>query len=427
MQLTLSRRRFLERSAQLALATSAAGSFLAACGSSTTSTTGAAKTTITFWNAYNLTDAENSTLLTKVIPAFNKLYPNITVRSQDIPYQSLLQKLIASVAGGNGPDVVRTDIIWMPQLAKIGALVSTDDIVAQRKSEFYDGPLATCAYQGKYYGLPLDTNTRVIYYDKSLFAQVGVSQPPATTADFKAVASKISALGKNIFGYAEGGLDPWNTLPWIWSFGGAVTDANYTKATGYINGPQSVAALEFLLNLYNNRDLSPSILGGSSLSPDDALGKNQAGMIIDGPWVPPTLQQGYPQLQYGMALMPAGPDGHPASVVGGEDITIMAASKNIDAAKTFMQFMTSEEAQVLMGTTGQMPVLKSLAGDSRLPSYFSIYDQQLQTAYPRPVTPNYTKIETILTDAFTSAFHNQASAQAALNSAAQQIDPLLQG
>jgi multiple sugar transport system substrate-binding protein len=427
MQSRLSRRRFLERSAQLALATSAAGSFLAACGSSTTGTTGSAKTTITFWDAYNLTDAENSTLLTKVIPAFNKQHPNITVRAQNIPYQSLLQKLIASVAGGNGPDVVRTDIIWMPQLAKIGALVSTDDIVAQRKGEFYDGPLATCAYQGKYYGLPLDTNTRVVYYDKSLFAQAGVSQPPTTTDDFKAVASKISALGKNIFGYAEGGLDPWDTLPWIWSFGGAVTDANYTRATGYINGPQSVAALEFLLALYKNRDLSPSILGGSSLSPDDAFGRNQAGMILDGPWVPPTLQQGYPQLQYSMVLMPAGPSGHSASVVGGEDIAILQSSKNIDAAKAFMQFMTSEEAQVLMGITGQMPVLKSLANDSRLPPYFSIYDQQLQTAYPRPVTPNYSKIETILTDAFTSAFHNQASAQAALDGAAQQIDPLLQG
>ena len=427
MQSTLSRRRFLERSAQLALATSAAGSFLAACGSSTTSTTGSTKTTITFWHAYNETDTENSTLLTKVIPAFNKQYPNITVRSQDIPYQSLLQKLIASVAGGNGPDLVRTDIIWMPQLAKIGALVSTDDIVAQRKSEFYAGPLATCAYKGNYYGLPLDTNTRVVYYNKTLFSHAGVSQPPATTADFKTVASKISALGKNIFGYAEGGLDPWDTLPWIWSFGGAVTDANYTKATGYINGPQSVAALEFLVDLYKNRDLSPSILGSGNLSTDDALGKNQVGMILDGPWVPPTLQQGYPNLQYGMALMPAGPSGQSASVVGGEDITIMAASKNIDAAKAFMQFMTSEQAQVLMGITGQMPVLKSLAGDSRLPSYFSIYDQQLQTAYPRPVTPNYTKIETILTDAFNRALRSEASAQAALDSAAQQIDPLLQG
>ncbi len=427
MQTTLSRRRFLEQGAQLALAASAAGSILAACGSSTTSTPSSTKTTITFWNAYNETDTENSTLLTKVIPAFNKQYPNITVRSQDIPYQSLLQKLIASVAGGNGPDLVRSDIIWMPQLAKIGALVSTDDIVAQRRSEFYDGPLATCAYKGKYYGLPLDTNTRVVYYNKTLFSQAGVSQPPATTADFKAAASKISALGKNIFGYAEGGLDPWNTLPWIWSFGGTVTDANYTKATGYINAPQSVAALEFLVDLYKNRDLSPSILGSGNLSPDDALGKNQAGMILDGPWALPTLQQAYPNLQYGMALMPRGPSGQSASVVGGEDIAIMAASKNIDAAKAFMQFMTSEQAQVLMGITGQMPVLKSLANDSRLPSYFSIYDQQLQTAYPRPVTPNYTKIETILTDAFNRALRNQTSAQAALDSAAQQIDPLLQG
>lgn len=427
MQSTLSRRRFLERSAQLALASSAAGSILAACGGSPTTTTGSTKTTITFWNTYAVTDPENSTLLTKVIPAFNKQYPNITVKSQNIPYPSMLQKLIASVAGGNGPDVIRSDIIWIPQLANIGALVATDDIVAQRKSEFYDGPLATCAYKGKYYALPLDTNTRVLMYNKTLFTQAGVSQPPTTTDDFKAVATKVSALGKNIFGYAESGLDPWNTLPWIWSFGGQVTDANYTRASGYVNGPQSVAALEFLLDLYKNRDLSPSLLGGNSLSPDDAFGKNQTGLIIDGPWVPPTFQQDYPQLQYSLSLMPAGPSGHSASVVGGEDIAIMSASKNIDAAKTFMQFMTSEETQVTMGKVGQMPVLKSLANDSQLPSYFGIYSQQLQTAYPRPVTPNYSKIETILTDAFTSAFHNQASAQAALNSAAQQIDPLLQG
>jgi multiple sugar transport system substrate-binding protein len=428
MPTVFSRRRFITRSAQLAFGASAAGSVLAACGSSgSAGTTTSGKTTITFWNAYNTTDAENSTLLTKVIPAFMKQHPTITVHSQNIPYQSLLQKLIASVAGGNGPDLVRSDIIWMPQLAKIGALYSTDDIVAQRKNEFYAGPLATCAYQGRYYGLPLDTNTRVLYYNKTLFTHAGVSQPPTTTSDFQAAAAKISALGKNIFGYAESGLDPWNTLPWIWSFGGSVTDANYTKATGYINSPQSVAALQFLLDLYKNRELSPSILGGNSISPDDAFGKNETGLIIDGPWVPPTFQQGYPHLQYGFSLMPAGPSGHSASVVGGEDIAIMQSSKNIEAAKTFMQFMTSEESQVMMGIVGQMPVLKSLANDSRLPSYYRVYNQQLQTAYPRPVTPNYTKIETILTDAFTSAFHNQASAQAALNTAAQQIDPLLQG
>ncbi|MFL5695060.1 MAG: extracellular solute-binding protein, partial [Ktedonobacteraceae bacterium] len=139
---TFSRRRFLQQSAQVTFATGAAAALLAACGGDTNSTT-TAKTTIVFWHTYNLTSLENKTLVNKVIPAFNKKFPNITVHSQDIPYDSMLQKLIASVAGGRGPDLIRSDIIWMPQLAKIGALASTDDIVAQRKSEFYPGPLAT--------------------------------------------------------------------------------------------------------------------------------------------------------------------------------------------------------------------------------------------------------------------------------------------
>ncbi|GCE05954.1 extracellular solute-binding protein [Dictyobacter aurantiacus] len=424
MQSPISRRRFLERSTQLAMTAGAAGSLLAACGGSTAAS-GSTNTTITFWNAYNVTDPENQTLLNKVIPAFHKKYPNITIKSQNIPYNSLLQKLIATASGGAGPDVVRTDIIWMPQLAKIGALVPTDDIVAQRKSDFYPGPLATCAYKGKYYGLPLDTNTRVVFYNKTLLSQAGFNQAPTTTAEFQTMAAKVTALNKSFYGYAEGGLDPWNILPWIWSFGGSVTNDDYTKASGYINSQQSVAALEYLVKLYNSHTLAPNLLGGSSYSPDDEFGKGHVGFILEGPWVPPTMKQTYASLQYDMVPMPTGPDGSSSSVVGGEDIAVMSSSKNIDAAKTFMQFMTSEDAQVLMGEVGQMPVLTKLTDDSRMPAYFSMFAKQLQTAKPRPVTPNYTKIETILTDAFNRVFRGQASAQAALDSAAQQIDPLL--
>ena len=425
MSTALSRRRFLQQSAQLALASGATGSLLAACGSSSTPAS-SGPVTLTFWHTYNITSPENQTLTTKVIPAFEKKYPNIHIKSQDIPYDSMLQKLIASVAGGGGPDLIRSDIIWMPQLAKIGALTQVDDIVQQRKSEFYDGPMLTCTYQGHYYGLPLDTNTKVLIYNKQLFSKAGITQAPTTTDDFKAAASKITAMGHNISGYVEGGLDAWFTLPWLWCFGGAVTNDTFTKATGYLNSSNSVASLQYLVDLYNTHALSPAILGGSNLTTADALGKNEGGMMIDGPWMVPTFQATYPNLQYDMALMPAGPNGQSSSVVGGEDIAIMRSSKYADQARTFMQFMTSSEAQLLMGKVGQMPVLKSLANDTSLPSYFQIYNQQLQTAKPRTVSPNYTKIDTILTDAYNKAFRKQMTPQAALDQAAAQIDPLLQ-
>lgn len=420
----VSRRSFLKQSAQIALAASATGAALAACGTQTTTTAG--PVTLTFWHTYNITSPENQTLLNKVIPAFQKKNPNITVKGQDIPYNSMLQKLIASVAGGNGPDLIRSDIIWMPQLAKIGALVQIDDIALKRKGEFYPGPLQTCTYQGHYYGLPLDTNTKVVIYNKDLFSKAGITSVPTTTDDFKAAAAKITALGKNIFGYYEGGVYPWATLPWLWSFGGAITDDNFTKATGYINSANSVASLEYLIDLYNTKALAPTILGSGNLSAGDALGKNLGGMMIDGPWMPPTFKASYPNLQYDMAVMPAGPNGQSSSVVGGEDIAIMKATKNVDQAKTFMQYMTSSEAQLLMGPTGQMPVLPAVANDPSLPEYFKIFDQQLQTAKPRTVTPNYQKIDTLLTDAYNKAFRRQLTPQAALDQVAAQIDPLLQ-
>lgn len=379
---------------------------------------------VVFWSAYNTVGPEDSTLITKVLPAFQKAYPNITVYSQIIPYGSLLQKLIASMAGGGGPDVVRSDIIWVPQLAKIGALAATDDLVAARKNQFYPGPLATNYYHGHYYGLPLDTNTRVLIYNKVLFARAGITTPPATSAQFEADAVKLAGLGKGVFGYAEGGVDGWNLLPWIWSFGGAVTNAANTKATGYLNSPNSVAALQFLVDLKTKGLLSPSLLGGG-LQTSDAIGKNLDGMILDGPWTPPIFLTTYPKLQLGFAPVPAGPNGHTASVVGGEDIVQLKSSKNTAADRAFMQFMTSPLAQTLMGEVGQMPVLKSLAKSPLMPKYYAVFNKQLQTAEPRTVSPNWGQIDSVLTTAFTQALLGQKTPQAALDAAATQIDGLL--
>lgn len=420
MQHALSRRALLKHSARAALVAGATGTLLAACGGNST---GNGPTTITFWHAYNTTSPEVDTLVKKVIPAFNKKFSNITIKQQQIPYDNMLQKLTASVAGGTGPDVVRADIIWMPQLAKIGALVKVDDLL--EKDKFYTGPLQTCFYKGSYYGVPLDTNTKVLIYNKKVLEKAGVSEVPTTSSAFKETCLKITALGNNTYGYAEGGLYDWATLPWIWSFGGAVTDDNFEKASGYINSAESLAALEYLIDLYKTKALSPGIMGGTNLSTSDAMAKNQAGFIIDGPWMPGIFEKTAPDMKYDMSVMPAGPNGHSASVVGGEDIAIMSSSKNQAAAKEFVRFMVSEEAQRLMGQVGQMPTLKSLAGDSTLPAYYKVFNKQMETAKPRTVSPNYPRISTILGDAFNKAFRNQLTPKAALDEAAQLIDAQL--
>src|SRR3954452_15898705 len=70
-------------------------------------------TTVTFWHAYSSDGPEVKRLEKVLIPAFEKLHPNIVVKDVAIPYDSLHQKLVTAVAGGQLPDLVRSDIIWV--------------------------------------------------------------------------------------------------------------------------------------------------------------------------------------------------------------------------------------------------------------------------------------------------------------------------
>ena len=116
----------------------------------------------------------------------------------------------------------------------------------------FPGPLATNAYQGKYYGVPLDTNnTTVMIYNPKIIAT-----PPTTMDELKADA--IAAKGTNKWGLGLGGDGSWNLFPWIWTLGGQITNADYTKASGYLDSPQTIAALQWLIDLKNAGGLGPS-------------------------------------------------------------------------------------------------------------------------------------------------------------------------
>src|SRR3569832_1116414 len=194
--------------------------------------------TLTFWGSYgnggNSTqqDALNNTL----IPAFEAAHPGVKAKYFDIPYDSLLQKLTTSAAGGELPDLVRADLGWVPQFAKLGVLVPLSEAMADFKEladKTYPGVLATNFYKGKYYGLPLDTNTRELVTSQEALDAAGLSAPPASFDDLKATAAKHKEAGLSVF--ADGGLGAWIFLPWIWSGEDNNTNPELTKSTGYLD------------------------------------------------------------------------------------------------------------------------------------------------------------------------------------------------
>ncbi len=385
--------------------------------------------TVTFWNGYAADGDEIKTFTDVVLPAFNKLYPNVTVKHQEIPYDDLRQKLVTGLAGGTLPDVLRADIIWVPEFADQGALLALDEEMpdfADLTAGMFPGPVSTNKWADHYYGLPLDTNTRVLFYDTKAFKDAGIDAAPATIDELEVAFDKVkTTLGNDYFGYAEGGTGPWSVLPWIWSFGGGITDEGLTKATGTLNGPETVAAVTRLKQWLDKGYLSPSILGGG-LATSEQFGNGKAAMILEGPWMPGIFKNQFPALTYDFATVPAGSGGS-ASVVGGEDIVVFKSTKDKEAALAFTRFMVSEEAQLAMGKIGQMPVLQSLAGSSELPDFYPMFQEQLKTAKARTPVPSWPKIDELVSNAVLKALRGDAPVQAALDEAATAVDALLAG
>lgn len=391
-------------------------------------TTAAEPVTITFWHGYNA-DAETPFLEKTIIPAFEAANPGIKVQAVAVPYDQFHQKLITAMAGGTAPDLARLDIIWVPEFANMGALANLGEVMPDfntLKDAVFTGPLSTNFFKGNYYGLPLDTNTRVLVYNQSLFDAAGITAAPKTIEEFTADCEKIKALGSDKYCFADGGTYAWAVDPWIWSFGGDMTDPEYTTSTGYFNSPDTAAAYQYLSDGVKKGYIHPGILGGG-VDTWGGFGQGNIAMILEGPWFPPSFKGQFPDVKYGMALMPAGKGGS-ISVVGGEDIVIFQQSKNKEASAKFVSYMLTLDTQMQMATVGQMPVLKAASeGEnlSKLPDFFGVFLQQLETAKARTPVANWTKIEQIITDAGTGILNGTTGVQDGLDGAVTQIDPLL--
>ncbi len=382
--------------------------------------------TISFWHAYAADSPEVKTIDDVVIPAFNERYPDITVESVVVPYDELRQKLVTAAAGDQLPDLVRADIGWVPELADLGVLVPLSADMAgfdELAAGVYPGPLETNRWDGEYYGLPLSTNTRVMLYSEDILSSYGVSAP-TTVDDLSALAAELSDDG--VFVFADNGAGGWNILPWIWSAGGDITDADMTVASGYINSPASVRGVETLASLYQAGSIPDVILGDSGgLGPWEGLEQGQYATVFDGPWTFAYFASQYPEFDLTSALIPAG-EGGSVSVVGGESVVMTASSENKEAAAAFLAHLLSEEVQLEMAKVGQFPVLTSL-GDSlvEINPYYEDFAEQLQTARARPATPAWAQIDAVLQTEVWAAIRGEISVQEALDRVAEQADVLL--
>ncbi|MFC4596817.1 extracellular solute-binding protein [Cohnella hongkongensis] len=380
---------------------------------------------ITVWHTYS--DVETRTFEQEVIPAFEAEHPDIRVLSVKHAYEYFKGSLIAETTSGAGPDVVRMDIVWLPEFARLGLIdpIDTYPELPGVTKRLLPSALESGKYEGRHYGLPLNINTKAAIYSRELLRKAGLEKPPETMDELVALAERTGyQLGVN-------GINTWAVLPYFVGLGGQLTNKDYTKASGYLDGPASARAVHTLRRLIESDIVSGDVLSGK-LERWQAVQDGKLLMMDEGPWYYTILAnvEGYDYARLKrdtlLAPFPHNP-GTKGSIIGGENLVLMRNSRNKQAAWTFMKWMTDVEAQRLMFKTGLLPT-NAEASDSKETYSPTIrpYVESLDASFLRPPVANWAKIDQAFNEMFERMLHGRVPVEVGLGQLAKQIDEWLE-
>lgn len=244
------------------------------------------------------------------IDAYNAAHPNGRVKLREIPFANYDAALNQAFQAKNGPDLAFVNSVSLGTFASKGELSDISKVVSLSgdlaPANFYPGFVDSTKYKGTQVALPVDTGSRVLQWNKKLFAKAGVKPfgPTVTWADMISAAQKIKALGGNNQGFCYAGGQNWLALyegigPFVHQAGGSFFDDGLTKST--IDSPQAVQAFNTYKALAATGDKSDLV----SQTTDDCtekLGAGTVGMQMGGFWALPSDKQATSKFELGQSL-----------------------------------------------------------------------------------------------------------------------------
>ena len=369
--------------------------------------------TVEMWDYLSGETANDS--INAAIAEFEKANPDIKVKRTTFAFADLSKSILQGSVGGQVPDVAVVDVVDNQNFASLGMLkdLSNDGI---NKSDFFEGPWSSVVYEGKTYGIPLNSNNLALYYNKQMLKDAGV-EVPTDWASLKEVAKKTTK--GDVKGIAISAVKSesatFQVLPFVWQTGGDLKDYATSGAT----------ALAYLRGLIDDGSMSEAV---SNYTQEDARTQfitGKSAMMINGPWELATLTK---DAQFDWDVAPLPKDKRAATSMGGENVVVMNGAKQSDAAVKLAKFLTSAEgAKIYCDGSGQLSSRPDLQGKLKLSNdaKLKVFESQLADAHARAYGKDYPKISEAIQLSMQEALTGASTPEAAAKKAADTINPLL--
>lgn len=331
----------------------------------------------------------------KIVDQFEAANPNITVDVQPVKYDDYYTLLKTKMAGGDIVDVFTLNAGAQTKLFKDGGYI--EDLTGMPFMEnFEPSILEAQATDGKNYIMPVNAGPIAMFYNKQIFADLGLEIPRTFDAMIDA-GKKIKEAGKTPF--ALGWKDGWTLGMWI----GRDLPSNtalvanqpdfFTKLeTGevkFADNPATRTTIQHAKQLFDlgNKDQ----LGVDYNGVVDLFAKGDVGMMYMGTWPLADIEKKNPELYTsGMGYFPY-PFSNDESLNKLEfnpdaSLAMGSNSKNKEAVMKFLAFMASKEGgDAWVKNINSLSYVKGASADiapavNELQPYFDkgeLYDSQI--------------------------------------------------
>ena len=420
----------------LALAATACGG-----GSSNGGGSNDSPKTLTYWASnQGASIAIDKKVLQPELDKFEK-QTGIKVKLEVVPWSDLLNRILTATTSGQGPDVLNIGNTWSASLQATGALLPWDAKNFAKiggKDRFVDSALGSTGAAGKDpAAVPLYSMAYALYYNKQIFADAGISKPPATWDELVADGKKISAKGKSPLGAEGSNLS--ENIHHVFVFA-KQHGGDFFTADGKADftNPKVVDAVKQYVDLMAKDKVIPT--GDAEYAQNQSVSdfaKGKQAMLLWQSASANLKSQGMSPDQYGIAPVPV-QSGTPGtgtqvnSMVAGINLAVFKNSHNLDGAAKFVKFMTSDAEQKVLNTAySSIPPVKTAQTDAAFnsPANAVLKDTLAKSAAALPQVADESQFETAVGTAVKNLFADvaagravtTASVKAALDKAQQQM------
>ncbi|WP_328478013.1 sugar ABC transporter substrate-binding protein [Streptomyces sp. NBC_00377] len=377
--------------------------------------------TLTYWASNQGASIEaDKKVLQPELDKFEKR-TGIKVKLEVVPWSDLLNRILTAATSGQGPDVLNIGNTWSASLQATGALLPWSDAEFTKiggKDRFVASALGSTGAQGKDpAAVPLYSMAYALYYNKQIFADAGITHPPATWAELVADGKKIQAKGKQVLG-AEGANVSEN-IHHAFVFA-KQHGADFFTADGKpdFTSDGAVSAVKQYVDLMAKDKAIPQ--GNAEYAQNQSVSdfaKGRTAMLLWQSASANLKSQGMSEDKYGIAPVPvqSGAPGAGAqvnSMVAGINLAVFKNTDNLGGASEFVKFMTGDEEQKILNTAySTIPPVASAQSDAAFnsPANAVLKDTLAKSAAALPQVADESQFETVVGTAVKELFADAAA------------------